>query len=522
MQFTSVTFLLFAAALLLIYYLIPKKGQWMLLLAASYIFYLCAGIKYLAFILLTTATTYAAARIIGERLFKQNEYIAQNKATMPLEERKKYKNKVKNQNRVWLIACLVINFGVLAVCKGLLIEPFRTMASETPLSFLSLGLPLGISFYMFMSMGYVIDVYRGTVTAEKNFFKTALFVSFFPQLVQGPISKYSQLAPSLFAEHKFDRKQVSFGIQRMLWGFFKKMVIADRIAAAVVALRGTEYYGTGFLLLSIFYAVQIYGDFTGGIDIAIGMGEALGVKMPENFVRPFFSKNIAEYWRRWHISLGEWMKDYIFYPISVSKPMLNLSKAARNKLGNFGKRLPVYVASVATWLVTGIWHGFDLHFIVWGMLNCFFIVLSEELSPLYDKFHGRFHLKNKKWYGGFEILRMFMLMNLIRASDLFNDVGDYFARIGSIFYKFDFAMLFDGRMLDLGLSALDYVILAAGVVILFAVSLTQEKRGSVRELLYQKPYILRASIFVILLIVVLLMGSYGIGYNASSFIYNQF
>ncbi len=521
MQFTSVSFLLFAAVLLALYWAIPGKLRWMLLLAASYVFYLWAGIEYLAFILLTTLTTYAAARIIGGRLDKQDAYLAQNKQAMSREERKAYKAKVKNGNKVYLIACLLLNFSVLAVCKALLIAPFNAMAEGTPLSFLSLGLPLGISFYMFQSMGYVVDVHRGTAKAEKNIFKLALFVSFFPQLVQGPISKFSQVAPQLYAPKVFDGKELSFGLQRMLWGYFKKMVIADRIAAAVIALRGPEYTGFGFFLLTVFYAVQIYGDFTGGIDITIGLGQALGVKLPENFVRPYFSKNIAEYWRRWHISLGEWMKDYIFYPISVSQPMLKLSKSARAKLGNFGKRLPVYVASIATWFVTGIWHGLSPNFVLWGMLNCFVIVVSEELVPLYDKFHGRFHLKEKKWYGGFEMVRMFVLMNLIRIVDLFPKVGDYFARMGSLVTTFNFHILWDGTMLKLGLNGLDYIILLGGILIMFAVSLYEEKKGSVRELLWEKPA-LRYTAIIALLLTVLLMGSYGIGYNASAFIYNQF
>ena len=315
MQFTSISFLAFAGLLLLIYYIVPKKLQWVILLIASYIFYLSAGLEYLFFIVFTTITTYIASRIIDSRLAKQKLYLAEHKEELSREEKKEYKDKIKKKNQIALVVYLVLNFGVLAVCKGLLIAPFNQMATNTVLGFLSLGLPLGISFYMFQSVGYVVDIHRGVVRAEKNFFKVTLFVSFFPQLVQGPISKFSQLAPQLFSEHSFDGKKLSYGLQRILWGFFKKLVIADRIAAAVGALKAPEYEGMGFLLLATFYAVQIYADFTGGIDVAIGLGEAFGIQMTENFVRPFFSKNIAEYWRRWHISLGEWMKDYIFYHV---------------------------------------------------------------------------------------------------------------------------------------------------------------------------------------------------------------
>ena len=521
MQFTSVSFLLFAAIVLLGYYALPKKVRWYYLLAASMFFYLMAGVQYLAFILLTAISTYVAGLLMDKNLRKQEENLAENKQIWSREEKKEYKAKIKSKNRWIMAVCLVINFAVLGVCKFLLAEPFSTMAKGTTLSFLTLGLPLGISFYMFQSMGYVVDIYRTTDKAEKNPLKLLLFVSYFPQLIQGPISRHADLAPQLTEGKAFDGKQFSFGLQRLLWGYFKKMVIADRIAAAVIALRGPEYTGVGFFLLTVFYAIQIYADFTGGIDMTIGLSQALGIKLEENFVRPFFSKNIAEYWRRWHISLGEWMKSYIFYPISVSQPMLKLSKKARSSMGNFGKRLPVYVASIATWLVTGLWHGITPNFVLWGMMNCFVIVVSEELNPVYEKFHNRFGLKDKKWYGVFEMLRMFVLMNLIRIVDLFPKVGDYFRRMGSLMTTFNFHILWDGTMMKLGLTMLDYGILLGGIVLMFSVSLYQEKKGSVRELLWDKT-VLRYILLFVLLVIVLLMGSYGIGYNASNFIYNQF
>lgn len=521
MQFTSVGFLLFAAAVLLGYYLLPQKRRWIWLLMANFTFYLFAGVQYLGFLVLTILSTYGAGLWMDRNLRRQDDYLAANKQTLSREEKKEYKAKVKGKNRWILTACLVLNFGVLAVCKFCLAEPFSTLAKGGALSFLTLGLPLGMSFYMFQSMGYVVDIYRTTDKAERNPLKLALFVSYFPQLIQGPINTHKELAPQLLAGADFNGKNFSFGLQRLLWGFFKKLVIADRLAAAVIALRGPEYTGVGFFLLTLFYAVQIYADFTGGIDMALGLSQALGITMPENFIRPFFSKNIAEYWRRWHISLGEWMKSYIFYPISVSSPMLKLSKAARTRLGNFGKRLPVYIASIATWAVTGIWHGITPNFLLWGMMNCFVIVVSEELNPLYEKFHNRFGLKKKAWYGGFEMLRMFVLMNLIRIVDLFPDVSVYFSRMGSLLTTFNFHILWDGTLLKLGITALDYAIVAGGIVVMFAVSIFQEKKGSLREFLWEKP-VLRYILVFILLVIVLLMGSYGIGYNANNFIYNQF
>lgn len=522
MNFVSITFLCFVVVLLIVYYRIPKKGQWGLLLAASYLFYLWAGINYLFFILFTTGTVYATAYRIDRQQEQQSVYLKVHREQMTREERKAYKTTVKNRNRRYMILCLVLNFSVLVGCKLSLIEPIRSALQEGRLSFLSLGLPMGISFYLFQSAGYLMDVYHEKVKAEQNIFRFALFVSFFPQLLQGPISKYSELTKTLYAPHSFNAKQVSFGVQRMLWGYMKKLVIADRIAIAVISLKAAEYTGAGFFVLTVFYAIQIYCDFTGGIDVAIGLSEAMGIVLPENFVRPYFSKNIAEYWRRWHITLGEWMKDYIFYPVSVCKPMLKLARASRKHLGNFGKRVPVYVASVVTWFVTGIWHGITPNFVVWGMMNCFVIVISEELEPLYRKFHQRFHLNEKKWYGGFEILRMFFLMNLIRTCDLFPHVGDYFARLGSLFTAFDCTFFYDGSLLQLGLTGLDYGIIAAGILLVFSVSVMQEKHGSVREILARQSDLVQYSVVYGLMLLILLLGNYGVGYHPANFIYNQF
>lgn len=478
MQFIFFGFLLFFGALLLLYYTVPQKCQWLLLLIASWLFYLAAGVRYLAFLMFTTLTTYAATRAMDRAPTR------------------------KKKNRTYLLLCLTVNFAILTLCK------FRFTVHH-------IALPMGISFYMFQSMGYVIDVYRGRVKAEQDPLRLALCVSYFPCLVQGPICKYSQLAPELFRPHLYDGKQVSFGLQRMLWGYFKKLVIADRIAAAVITLKAPEYTGISFLVLTVFYAVQIYGDFTGGIDIALGLSEALGIRLPENFLRPFFSKSIAEYWRRWHITLGVWMKDYIFYPLSVSAPLRKLNRAARAGFGSRGKRLSVYAATFVTWFVTGIWHGLTPNFLLWGMLNCLVIVISQELAPLYAKFHGRFHLKQQRWYGAFEIARTFLLMNLIRIVDLFPDVGEYFRRLGSLFTSFRVPFG------ELGLTALDYGILIVGAALMIGVSLFQETKGSLRQFLWDRVW-LRYGVTFGLFLIVLLMGRYGIGYDAGHFIYNQF
>ena len=518
MKFISIGFLIFLASVFLAYYLIPKKYQWIELLAASYVFYCFAGIKYIGFILVTTLSTYFVAKLLEYMSDRADAYVESHRDEMSKDERKEYRAKQKKKRFLLLCAGLVFNFGILAALK------YTPLAETAYISgFLSL---IGISFYMFQTMGYLIDVYRSKTVAEKNVAKFALFVSFFPQLVQGPISRYGDLAPQLFEGHDFDIRNVSFGIQRIIWGFFKKLVIADRVAVAVVAMKNSpdEFYGLSVLVLIIFYSINIYADFTGGMDIAIGVGETLGIKMTENFKRPFFSKSTKEYWNRWHITMGSWFTDYVFYPLSVCTPMRSVSKKCRELLGNnIGKRIPMYIATVLTWLLTGVWHGSGLNFIVWGLLNGVIILVSEELSPLYKRFHNRFpRLGSSAPYVSFMMFRTFFIMGIIRILDVYRDVGLTFRMWGSVFVSPNPSVLFNGGLLGFSLGTADYMILAIGVILMFAVSVIRERSGkNIRELLENKT-VLCAFIFTALIAVTVIFGVYGNGYDANQFIYNQF
>lgn len=529
MLFTSGIFLLFLVAVFVIYYLIPKRFQWMLLLAANAVFYIYAGWQGCIYITVTICTTYAIARRMETVRLRREHYFADHKAQLTPDERKAYKAATKAKTRGWLVVCLVINFGIIAVLKytGFVVPIFSPLftSTDSPNMYLNFILPMGISFYTFQTMGYIIDIHRGKYAAQRNIAKFALFVSFFPLLVQGPITRYDALSKTLYEPHSFDTKQISFGLQRILWGYFKKVVIADRILVAVTALiKDTNaYQGVFVVCLMVFYGLELYADFTGGIDITIGIAQVLGIKVEENFLRPYFSKNIAEYWRRWHISLSSWFREYMFYPISASKPMLELSKKARAKLGNgFGKRLPVYIATIVVWFVTGLWHGAAWNFVVWGMLTGLIIIISQELSPLYAKFHGKFPaLTGGSGYRLFQVVRTFFLMSSLRILDCYRDVPVSFKMFSSIFTNWNWGELFNGSMLKLGLTAADYAVVFLGAAALIAFSLIQ-RHGSVREQLYRESYALRYSLIAALLLVVLVFGAYGIGYDSSQFIYNQF
>ena len=532
MSFTSLSFLLFVTVACIIYYLVPKKSQWMVLLAASYGFYAAFGMVCMAVLLTVTLSVYLTAFRVGrmqERTAEGERRLSVEGA--PLEERKAYKLKRKKGMKRIVVLCLLGNLSLLAVFKYINfgIDNLNRILSWSgrggQITYVDLLLPLGISFYMFQSLGYLLDVYWKRTKVQKNLFKFALFVSFFPQLGQGPISRYGSLSETLYGGHPFDAGQVVSGLERILWGVFKKLVIADRIAVAVQTLSASpKYYrGTFVVVGMVFYAVQLYGDFTGGIDITIGVAQLFGVRLPENFERPFFAKGIKEYWRRWHITMGTWFRDYVFYPFSISRPLKKLTAFTKKHFGmRAARRVSVYTAAIVLWAATGIWHGAYWRFVVWGLMNGLVIIISQELEPLYGKFHERFpKLTGSSPYQAFMVIRTFFLMGSLRLFDNARGCRDAFISFGSIFTRWDFGRLTVQEFLDLGLSEADYVVVAVGVLLLFAVSMMQRKQP-VREYLAGKPFVLRYLVFAGLFLSVVLFGIYGMGYDSAGFIYNQF
>ena len=344
-------------------------------------------------------------------------------------------------------------------------------------------------------------------------------------MVQGPISRYSQLSQTLYEGHSFDAKNVSMGIGRIAWGYFKKVVIADRLITAVTSLvsQPESYTGTYVFVAMLFYAFELYCDFTGGIDITIGIANTMGIKVAENFNLPYFSKNIKEYWNRWHITMGTWFTDYIFYPISVCSPMLKLSKWSRAHLGPvIGKRTTVYLSSLAVWFTTGLWHGAAWNFIVWGLMNFVVIMVSQELEPLYEKFHKKCPWYKSAPYTVFQIVRTILLMSAIRMFDCYRNVPITFKMLGTMFTQVNLRVFTDGSLLNIGIGSADYLILALGFVTVLGVSLMKVRVGSVREYIYTRSETLYCVIIALITVVTLVFGAYGVGYDSSQFIYNQF
>ncbi len=530
MLFTSASFILFAVLTLLCYFLVPRRVQWWVLLASGLVFYALSGVEYIAFILYTAAITYATSRLLQRYADREDAYVADHRDTMDKAARKAYRAKEKKKRFRILIIGLVLGFGMLAVLKytAFVLDTFNGVVGlfgASGVAVPSLLLPLGISFYTFQSMGYLIDLYRKKTRAETNFAKLLLFVSFFPQILQGPISRFEDLHAQLITPHAFDAFSFRSGLLRVLWGYFKKMLMADTamIAIKVLLERPEQYPGVYVCLLILLYSAQIYGDFTGGIDITIGLSEMMGIRLKENFDRPFSSRSTKEYWNRWHITMGSWFTDYVFYPLSLTRPMQALSDLATRRFGRaLGLRLPVYVATIATWFLTGLWHGAGWNFIVWGLLNCAVILISRELEPLYRIFYKKLpRLADSGAWHALQAVRTFLLMGLIRSLDCYRDVPMTFRLWGSMLTTWNLSELFGNTMplwklMDIS----SWGVLLASVLVVCVVS----RFGKSSPLRYRiaKNSVLTTACLAALLVAVLIFGAYGIGYDASQFIYTQF
>ncbi|MBQ6128596.1 MAG: MBOAT family protein [Lachnospiraceae bacterium] len=531
MSFISMDFALFVLLALLLYYICPKKWRWFVLLVASYAFYWYNGADNLIYIVITTVSSYACAAFIENIATAGEAYIADNKESLSKDEKKSYKAGIKKKQKIVLICGLVINFGILIWLKYanfsiayINFYRLKWFNKTDFIPFIRVLLPLGISFYTFQTMGYLIDIYYGKYEREHNLLKYALYVSFFPQIVQGPISRFGQLSRELYSERSFRFYNICSGFYRVAWGLFKKLVIADRLGGYVSSVMSQkEIYSGPYILLAIFfYSMQIYGDFSGGIDVAVGVAEMFGISLTENFERPFFSKSISQYWQRWHITLGTWFKDYIFYPLSLNKTIIKMGKKVR-QLGapTLGKRIPIYVPMLFVWALTGMWHGSESRYVVWGLMNYVFIVLGTELEGTSARIVNALKLSESGFImRAYRAGKTFWLMSFLRLFDINKDTGEAFRAFRLLFTgwrSFDINKVYE----NLSLPVEDFVVALVAIGVLFIFELIQRK-GSVRKRIFGLPTVCRWTILSVLVAAVAVFGYYGPGYDAASFIYGNF
>lgn len=513
---------------LLLYFVMPKKFRWTILLLASYIFYYIYSNTLIVYLLISTLSVYLAGIFLG-RIIDGYESV---KKTLPKEERKTLTEKVTRQKKLVVLITLLLNFGILAYLKYFnffgdninFILP--RIGVRSVMSTRKIILPLGISFYTLQAISYVIDVYRGKCKADYNLGRIALFLSFFPQIVEGPIGRYDQLADQLYEGHSFDYKSFTFGGQLLIWGLFKKMVIADRanVLVRTVFSSSQTYSGVVVAAAVFFYTLQIYAEFSGCMDMVTGSAQMFGINLAKNFERPFFSKSVSEFWRRWHMTLGAWMRDYILYTSTLSSWFMKLNKKLRKHSSHFfSKLLPSIIPMLLVWLFCGIWHGASWKYVVYGLYYYFIMVLGMAFEPLFAKLFS--HLKfnrSGKVYGVFQLIRTFILVNIGMLIFRAPQLKTAFSMFISIFTGFSLNALNNGTMMRLGLDIPDYFVLGGGALIIFLVGLFQEKGYSLRETISDKNIALRWCVYFAAIFAVIIFGAYGAGYSAVDFIYAQF
>ena len=486
MAFTSMQFVMFLVLAVAVYYLTPKRYRWVTLLVVNYVFYYFAGVKYFVYLFATTISTYIATMKLGNMAAENKAAYNAVKAELDRGGKKAWKADFTKKKRRVLVPTLVFNFGILAVLKysGFVSENlnalFAKISAPVELPVFHFLLPLGISFYTFQTMGYLIDVYREKVAPEKNIGKLALFISFFPTIVQGPIGRFQHLSKQLFEGNDFSYERTKFGVQLMLWGAFKKLVIADRASVLVDNVFGfpDTFGGTYVAVAALVYCIQLYGDFSGGIDIATGAAQIFGVDLEKNFERPYLATSIPDFWRRWHITLGAWFRDYVFYPLSLSKFFTKVGKKGRQVLGNYiGKMLPVLIPQFIIFFLIGIWHGAEWKYIAFGFYNGTLIVLGilfeEPLRNLAEKLH--INTKCFSWHL-FQILRTLVLVALGKIITRAAGFSISVSMMHSMIVNWDTDILFNGGLLQLGLDSKDLWVLVLASLVLLAVSINAGMR----------------------------------------------
>ncbi len=493
MQFNSYEFLVFFPIVAVIYFIIPQKGRHIWLLAASYYFYMCWNPKYAVLMLISTLITYFSGILME-------------------------KTDTASKRKAVLLFSLISNLGILAVFKyfnfllGNINEIIHLFNKDMSIPLLNVILPVGISFYTFQALGYSIDVYRKDTPAEHNFIVYALFVSFFPQLVAGPIERSGNLLSQIkkMAQDKMlNYENVTSGMTIMVWGLFLKMVIADRIAMFVnTVFDGYYLYGTFELSIAVIgFAIQIYCDFASYSTIAIGAARILGVHLMENFNTPYFSHSIREFWRRWHISLSSWFRDYLYIPLGGGTNVLS-----RNK-----NRMIVF-------LLSGLWHGSSWNFVIWGTLHGLYQVVSDMTITIRKYYCQKYKIKTDCF--SWKFLQTLVTLFWVNFAWIFfraRTIPQAFGIIKRLFTKLNPWVLFDGTLYNLGLSRLEWKILIIALIVMFAVSYVRYKTGETIDIFLSCQNLwFRWSVIIALVCSIFIYGIYGPNVTAEQFIYFQF
>ncbi|WP_051233757.1 MBOAT family O-acyltransferase [Butyrivibrio sp. NC3005] len=538
---TNTFFALFLPFAMLIYQVTKKKYRWVALLLSSIVFFMLISNMLIGFAFLTTLFTYAGALFIedtltAKKLKKSAENIDES-STSKTQDLKKRLTKEEKQLRKriakrYMILAIVLVVSILVVLKYsnffimIVNNVFALTRTKNEISYLKLFVPIGISFYTMQAIGYLVDVYFGRIEAEKNFFKLFLFMIFFPTLMEGPICRWTDLNNQLFEGKSINSDSFINGFIRIVWGLFKRMVISDRLNAAIIFFYkpSASYTGLMIFICMLVTTIQLYMEFSGTIDIVIGTARIFNIKLPENFKQPFLAKSAAEFWRRWHISLGTWFKNYIFYPVSTSSLMKKWNKYGRKHCGKYLTNVVISaIALFPVWMLNGLWHGPQTTYIMYGVYYFVILLLEVAIEPVGTMFWNRIGFdENGKLVSGFKMVRTWMIIligeMLFRANSL-KAFGIMMKNMFTAPYDGDF---FSGKIFEIGLDAADYIVAIIGIIIVFAVELKMEKNPEYLENIPKLSTPKRWAIYYALILAIVIFGAYGAGYQPADLIYAGF
>ena len=525
MSYQSFSFLLFSAAVVLLYYICPRKIQKYILLIANIFFYAYAGIKYVPFMAATLFATFFAGKAMGKIYAKEAVLL---KECANVAEKKQVKAASKVKAKRYLVLSMIVAVGLLVVCKYTAfamknINGILSAVSLPQLEMFKMIVPLGVSFYTFMAVSYVLDIYWKRYKAENNFLNYAVYLTYFPHVVQGPIDRYNRFIAQIPEDGiAFDGVKVTSGAQLVIWGLFKKLVIADRLNIFVSEIYGDyqDYAGLILIIATVLYSIQIYADFSGCIDIVSGVSEMLGIKLQKNFDHPYFSKDIPEFWRRWHMSLGEWFKDYIYYPISVGKLVKKVKKTSKSKKFSelFAACFPIFIV----WVTTGTWHGASWNYVAWGLFYAVIMIAGTVFEPLCKKFNEVMKIDTEAFsWKLWQMVRTFIICCIGRVFFRANGLMAALKIFLGMFSGLHMEYVVGDKIFTYGLDWKNFVFVIFAILVLWGVDMIQE-RMSIRHELQKQGIVFRWLILLLGIFAVIIFGIYGPGYDASSFIYEQF
>ena len=512
----------------LLYNLLPKKHRWKILLLVSYAFFWLISNKLIIYVIGTTFLIHYIG--IWLELIQTERNLALKEAEK--EQKKSIRADYLKKQRKVLAFGVIVNVGILLVVKytgfigGNINSLLQSLKIPLKLQIPKILMPIGISFYTLQAVSYLVDVYHEKIKADKNIARLSLYLTFFPQIMEGPICRYSETAMQLWEGNKITYESLKSGLLRMSYGIIKKMIIADRLNRFIGEIY-THYgsYDGGIMVVGmVLYTLQLYMDFSGTMDLAIGTSEIFGIKLPENFKQPFFSKNISEFWTRWHITLGAFFRDYIFYPLSLSEPLKKLTTNARKKIGKYyGPLIASAIALFCVWFCNGLWHGAAWTFIFFGMYHFILILSGKIFEPAVLWVSAKLHInRERKWYKGIQIIKTTLLVFVGELFFRATTVTAGFEMLGKMFTNFTFKSFTDGTILSLGMDIQDFIIIAIFTVLVFIISVMHEKDISVREKIAKKNIVIRWTIYYLIIFAIILFGAYGANYEVVQPMYANF